>query len=95
MLPFQEGNPTSPQRHKYSEMVGTHHPVGARVIVAGRFWADRGGKTTSRHGCEHAVALRRLHQLAAPITMLFTTNIPHTFVRTPKPFSSLRILKYQ
>ena len=29
----------SPQRHKYSEMMGTHHPVGARGIVARKFWA--------------------------------------------------------
>ena len=56
MLPFREGNHTCPQRHKYSEMVGTHHPVGARSIVAGRFWAVRGGETTPRYGCEHATA---------------------------------------
>ena len=49
-LPFREGNHTSPQRHKYSEMVGTHHPVGAWGIVAGRFWAVRGGEITPRHG---------------------------------------------
>ena len=49
MLPSKEGNHNSPQRHKYSEMVGTHHHVGARGIIAGRFWAVRGGETTSRH----------------------------------------------
>ena len=61
MLPFREGNHTCPQRHKYSEMVGTHHPVGARGIVAGRFWAVRGGETTPRYGCEHATAYVRSH----------------------------------
>ena len=61
MLPFREGNHTCPQRHKYSEMVGTHHPVGARGIVAGRFWAERGGETTPRYGCEHATAYRPLY----------------------------------
>ena len=60
MLPFREGNHTCPQRHKYSEMVGTHHPVGARGIVAGRFWAVRGGETTPRYGCEHATAYSRM-----------------------------------
>ena len=49
MLPFREGNHTCPQRHKYSEMVGTHHPVGARGIVARRFWAVKGGETTPRY----------------------------------------------
>ena len=60
MLPFREGNHTCPQRHKCSEMVGTHHPVGARGIVAGKFWAVRGGETTPRYGCEHATAYSRM-----------------------------------
>ena len=60
MLPFREGNHTCPQRHKYSEMVGTHHPVGARGIVVGRFWAVRGGETTPRYGCEHATVYARM-----------------------------------
>ena len=64
MLPSREGNQSSPQRHKYSEMVGTHHLVGARDIVAGRFWAGRGGETTSRHGCEHATAYGRMAPLS-------------------------------
>ena len=32
-------------------MVGAHHPVGARGIVAGRFWAVRGGEITSVAPC--------------------------------------------
>ena len=36
MLPFREGNHTCPQRHKYSEMVGTHHPVGGEPRRAAR-----------------------------------------------------------
>ena len=41
-------------------MVGTHHPVGARGIVVGRFWAVRGGETTPRYGCEHATVYARM-----------------------------------
>ena len=67
MLPFREGNHTCPQRHKYSEMVGTHHPVGARSIVAGRFWAVRGGETTPQYGCEHATAYDRIHRLRSAL----------------------------
>ena len=74
MLPFREGNHTCPQRHKYSEMVGTHHPVGARVIVAGRFWAVRGGETTSGYGCEHAMIYGRIPGRCGPATPIIETR---------------------
>ena len=76
MLPFREGNHTCPQRHKYSEMVGTHHPVGARSIVAGRFWAVRGGETTPRYGCEHATAYSRMAPVPFSSSKLVLTFRP-------------------
>ena len=75
MLPSREGNPGSPQRHEYSGMVGTHHPVGFRSIVAGRFWADRGGATTSRHGCEHATAYGCMAPLSFSSSKLVLTGV--------------------
>ena len=50
-------------RREILEMVGTHHPVGARVIVARRFWAVRGGEPTSGYGCEHATVYGRMAPL--------------------------------
>ena len=81
MLPFREGNHTCPQRHKYSEMVGTHHPVGARGIVAGRFWAVRGGETTSRYGCEHATAYGRM----APLSFSSSKLVLVAYMRQRRP----------
>ena len=81
MLPSREGNPGSPQRHEYSGMVGTHHPVGARGIVAGRFWAVRGGEITSRHGCEHATAYGRM----APLSFSSSKLVLVAYMRQRRP----------